>query len=209
MDLLLHEQLFATYSDPVVLPSSQKAPTLSHTYEAPAMNVSFCLLHEIIVDLLIMWIEKLRPLVTELVTGGARPGTQPGSLTPAPNPAFQGLVAPSLPAACQQRTLLPSGGGLPSPLPAALLARFPPIGAHCPWPASPPLRLPGWGCAKPFGVTGASASLTGSLKVRRERTGGPAIFQSPSKPLPGSVRQFPLLENGFNNSPLSPGAEGR
>lgn len=49
---------FAMYSDPAALPSSPKCPTLSHTDQAPAMMVSFCLPPEIIGDFLILWIEK-------------------------------------------------------------------------------------------------------------------------------------------------------
>lgn len=63
-------------------------------------------------------------------------------------------------------------------------------------------------CVNPFSLAEASASHTERLGVERREI-GKAPLQSLSKLLPGSVRQFPLLKNGFNNSPLRPGAEGR
>ena len=62
-----------------------------------------------------------------------------------------------------------------------------------------PTLSSGWG----FSVTHTHGASVG----RREK--GSALFQSLRKSLPGSMRQFPLLKNGFNNSPLGPGSEGR
>lgn len=171
--------------------------------------VSFCLLHEMAVDFLILRIEKLRPLVAELVSGAVGPGTQPGSRTPALKPGFSRAARPG-PASRElhspPRSSCPGGlSGLPSPLPAAVWALSPPPGLSD-WPPRPLPRGPRMRLCQPLRSAWAFCFSQSGEKGKDRRTGPVA---QPKQSLPGSVRQFPLLINGFNTSPLSPGAEGR
>lgn len=54
------------------------------------MIFSFCPLHDTRVPILILWVGKLRPIVTELVNEGAGPGILSGSLNLALNLCFCG-----------------------------------------------------------------------------------------------------------------------
>lgn len=140
-----------------------------------------------------------------MVSGGARPGTQPGSLTPALNPHFSGAGGPE-PASSvlcsHQEQECPASPPL-SQLHSGLFPGSLTL-------ASPPWRLPGWGCAKPLG------SAWGFCFSHWERQGGEkgkdrraGHIPKPKQVTSWLSAQFPLLKNGFNNSPLSPGVEGR
>lgn len=76
------------HSKCAVLPPSQQTLMWNCTCQALNLIVLFGSLHEIRVAFPILWIGKLRLVVTEPVSGGAGPGTQSRSLMPALHPCF-------------------------------------------------------------------------------------------------------------------------